>query len=55
MVKVEITEWGELSIIEELLSDYALRTSDKKDPRAVYARRLLERVRPVLVEATEKL
>ena len=55
MTKVEITDWGELAIIEKLLSDYAQHTSERKDPRVIHARNLLERVRPALVEATEQL
>lgn len=55
MKKVEITEWGELNIIEKLLSDYTLHTSERKDPRVIHARTLLDRVRPALVEATTKL
>lgn len=55
MAKVEITEWGELVIVEKLLEDYTLNTSEKKDPRVVHARNLLKRVRPVLIEATNHL
>lgn len=55
MAKVEITEWGELAIIEKLLSDYAQHTSERKDPRVTHAKNLLERVRTALVEATEQL
>ncbi len=55
MTKVEITEWGELNIIEKLLSDYTQHTSERKDPRIIHARTLLDRVRPALVEATTKL
>ena len=40
MKKVEITEWGELNIIEKLLSDYTLHTSERKDPRVIHARTL---------------
>ncbi len=52
---MEITEWGELVIVEKLLEDYTLNTSEKKDPRVVHARNLLKRVRPVLIEATNHL
>lgn len=55
MTKVEITEWGELAIIEKLLSDYAQHTSDRKDSRVIHARNLLKRVRPALIEVTEQL
>ena len=55
MTKVEITEWGELAIVEKLLADYTQHTSDRKDPRVEHARNLLERIRPALVEATEQL
>ena len=55
MAKVEITEWGELAIIEKLLLDYAQHTSERKDPRVIHVKTLLERVRPALVEATEQL
>uniref|UniRef100_A0AB33IWC5 Uncharacterized protein n=1 Tax=Prevotella sp. GTC17254 TaxID=3236794 RepID=A0AB33IWC5_9BACT len=55
MLKVEITEWGELAIVEKLLSDYAQHTSARKDPRVIHARNLLERVRPALIEATGQL
>lgn len=55
MTKVEITEWGELAIVEKLLSDYTQHTSDRKDPCVEHTRNLLERIRPALVEATEQL
>lgn len=55
MTKVEITEWGELVIVEKLLSDYTQHTSDRKDSRVEHARNLLERIRPALIEATEQL
>lgn len=55
MTKVEITEWGELAIVEKLLSDYTQHTSEKKDSRVIHAKKLLERVRPVLIEATNSL
>ena len=38
MTKVEITEWGELAIVEKLLLDYTQHTSDRKDPRVEHAR-----------------
>ena len=55
MTKVEITDWGELAIVENLFSDYTQHTSDRKAPRVEHARNLLERIRPALVEATEQL
>lgn len=48
-------KWGELAIVEKLQADYAQHTSDRKDPRVIHARNLLERIRPALIEATEKL
>ena len=55
MTKVEITEWGELNIIEKLLSDYTLHTSEWKVRRMIHARTLFDRGRPAIVEATTKL
>ena len=55
MAKVEITEWSELAIVEKLLCDYTQKTSEWKDPRVPTGRKLLERVRTALLEATEEL
>lgn len=55
MAKVEITEWIELAIVEKLLCDYTQKTSERKDPRVPTAKKLLERVRAALLEATKEL
>ena len=55
MAKVEITEWGELAIMERLLCDYTMHVSTKNNPMATHARTLLERVRPALIQATNEL
>lgn len=55
IAKVVITEWGELAILEKLLSDYTQHTSERKDTRVVHARNLLPRVIKALLAATEKL
>ena len=55
MAKVEITEWSELAIVEKLLCDYTQKTSERKDPRVPTGKKLLERVRAALSEATKEL
>lgn len=55
IAKVVITEWGELAIVEKLLSDYTQHTSERKDSRVVHARNLLSRITKALLAATEKL
>lgn len=55
IAKVVITEWGELAIVEKLLSDYTQHTSERKDTRVVHARNLLSRITKALLAATEKL
>mgnify|MGYP000897932319 CR=1 FL=1 len=55
IAKVVITEWGELAIVEKLLSDYTQHTSERKDTRVVHARNLLPRITKALLAATEKL
>lgn len=55
MAKVEITEWGELALLENLLDDYTMHVSTKNNPKAVHARSLLARIRPALIQATNEL
>ena len=54
MPKVEITEWGELAIIEMLLSEYRLNHG-RYALHMDACESLLKRVRPALMVATEKL
>lgn len=50
-----ISEWGELCVLEEALSDWMNKRSPRKDPRYNHARELLPKVRKELVDATERL
>lgn len=55
MAKLEITEWGELALLEKLLDDYTTHVSTKSNPIAENAKTLLARVRPALIQATNEL
>lgn len=51
---LEIKNWGELALLEKLLSDYSMKVGYKQDPN-LHARALLERIRPLLIKATKEL
>lgn len=54
MAKVEITEWGELALIEEMLSNWQM-VHGRYANHYEDCRNLLKRVRPALMEATNNL
>lgn len=54
MAKLEISDWSELDLIESLVSDFL--TNNGRNHRKYYtAKKLLDRVRPALMEATDEL
>lgn len=52
--KVEISEWGELALVESLLDDWTMEHG-RYHHFHNHARNLLKRVRKALVEVTENL
>ena len=51
---VEISKWGELALIEELLSDWTMGHG-RSHHYYYHAHDLLKRVRPALMQATKNL
>lgn len=54
MAKVEITDWSELSLLEHLLDQFLVKYG-RGHHRYDTAKKLLERIRPALIKATEEL
>lgn len=52
--KIEITDWSELALLEDLLDQFMMKYG-RGHYRYDTAKRLYERVRPALMEATKVL
>lgn len=53
MAKVEMSNWSELSLMEELLDEF-LTKNGKKHSKYYTAKNLYQRVRTAMIQATEK-